>query len=259
MVWLDLSQGACRPAAIKTERTPMIGIPALILAGGLGTRLRSVLADRPKALAPVAGRPFLSLLFDQLLAAGVRRAVLCTGHRAHQVEEVFGSRYRDLALTYSREETPLGTGGALRFALPQLDAELALVLNGDSYVDCSLAEFHAWHRAHGLAGSLLLAWVEDAARFGTVDVDATGRIRAFREKQGLVRPGWINAGVYLLARPLLETLPAGRTVSLEYEAFPAWLAGGLGGYARRAAFLDVGTPESLAQAEAFLAGVRAVS
>jgi D-glycero-alpha-D-manno-heptose 1-phosphate guanylyltransferase len=234
----------------------MIDIPALILVGGLGTRLRSVLSDRPKALAPVAGGPFLRFLFNQLQAAGVRRAVLCTGYRAHQVEETFGSRYGDLALSYSQEETPLGTAGALRLALPRLDAELALVLNGDSYVDCSLAEFHAWHRQHGFAGSLLLTWVEDAARFGTVDVDATGRIQAFREKQGLSGPGWINAGIYLLPRQLLEALPADRPVSLEREAFPAWLLRGLGGCSRRAAFLDVGTPESLAQAEAFLAGVR---
>jgi NDP-sugar pyrophosphorylase family protein len=92
-----------------------------------------------------------------------------------------------------------------------------------------------------------------------VEVDASGRIRAFREKQGLNRPGWINAGVYLLARQLLEALPAGRPVSLEHEAFPAWLARGLGGDARRAAFLDVGTPESLAQAEAFFARLRAAS
>ncbi|MCI0455432.1 MAG: nucleotidyltransferase family protein [Gemmataceae bacterium] len=234
----------------------MIDIPALILVGGLGTRLRSVLPDRPKALAPVAGRPFLSYLFDQLQAAGLRRAVLCTGYQAHQVEATFGPRYGALVLTYSREEAPLGTGGALRLALPKLDAEEALVLNGDSYVDYPLAEFHAWHREHGFAGSLLLTWTEDTARFGTVEVDAAGRIRAFREKQGLARPGWINAGIYLLARRLLEALPAGRPVSLEREAFPAWLAGGLGGPVRRAAFLDVGTPESLAQAEAFLAKAR---
>jgi NDP-sugar pyrophosphorylase family protein len=236
----------------------MINIPALILVGGLGTRLRSVLPDRPKALAPVAGRPFLAFLLDQLQAAGVRRVVLCTGYQAHQVEETFGSRYRDLSLAYSREEMPLGTGGALRLALPLLDAEHALVLNGDSYVDLPLGEFHTWHREHGFAGSLLLTWVEDAARFGTVETDASGRIQAFREKQGLSRPGWINAGVYLLARAHLEELPAGRPVSLEREAFPAWLAEGLGGYTRRAAFLDVGTPESLAQAETFLAGVRTV-
>ncbi len=237
----------------------MRDIPALILVGGLGTRLRSVLSDRPKALAPVGGRPFLAFLFDQLQTAGVRRAVLCTGYRAHQVEETFGPRYGDLALAYSREETPLGTGGALRLALPLLEGETALVLNGDSYVDCPLGEFHAWHRDHGFPGSLLLTWVEDAARFGTVEADGAGRIQAFREKQGLHQPGWINAGVYLLARRLLEALPADRPVSLEREGFPAWLAGGLGGYARRAAFLDVGTPESLARAEAFLAGVRAGS
>jgi NDP-sugar pyrophosphorylase family protein len=234
----------------------MRDVAALILVGGLGTRLRPVLNDRPKALAPVAGRPFLAFLLDQLQAAGIRRAVLCTGYRAQQVEETFGPRYGDVALAYSREETPLGTGGALRLALPQLQEELALVLNGDSYVDCPPAEFHAWHSTHGFAGSLLLTWVEDAARFGTVETDGSDRIAAFREKQGVARPGWINAGVYLLARRLLQELPEGRPVSLEREMFPAWLARGLGGYARRAAFLDVGTPDSLAQAETFLAGVR---
>src|SRR5262245_29284658 len=115
----------------------MIDIPALILVGGLGARLRSALTDRPKALAPVDGRPFLAFLLGQLPAAGIRRVVLCTGYRAHQVEETFGSRYGDLALTYSREETPLGTGGALRLAVPRMDAERFLVLNGDSYIDCS--------------------------------------------------------------------------------------------------------------------------
>ena len=145
----------------------------------------------------------------------------------------------------------LPTKGGIRYA-PHVDADEALVLNGDSYVDCPPSEFHAWHRQHGFPGSILLTWVEDAARFGTVEVDATGRIQAFREKQGLAQPGWINAGVYLLPRRLLETIPEGQAVSLEHSVFPNWLAAGLGGYARRAAFLDVGTPESLAQAEAFL-------
>jgi NDP-sugar pyrophosphorylase family protein len=229
-----------------------MAIPALILAGGLGTRLRGVLADRPKVLAPIAGRPFLSYLLDQLELAGVRRVVLCTGHRAEQIEEAFGNRHGNLALAYSREEQPLGTAGALRQALPLAASDMLLALNGDSYVDCPLAEFIAWHRKRCLGGSLLLTWVPDAARFGTVDVDDTGQIQQFREKRGLAEPGWINGGVYLLARRLLEAIPAGRAVSLEHEMFPRWLAEGLGGYAREAPFLDIGTPESLAQAEAFL-------
>lgn len=240
----------------------MTDLPALILAGGLGTRLRGVLADRPKVLAPVAGRPFLSYLLDQLQAAGVRQVILCSGYGADQLEATLGTRHGSLALAYSREPEPLGTGGAIRLALPHVAAEAMLVLNGDSYVDCSLSDFMAWHWGRAFAGSLLLTRVPDAARFGTVEVDGQGAIRSFREKRGMAEPGWINAGIYLLSRRLVEKLPQGRAVSLEREAFPLWLTEGLGGYQRQAAFLDIGTPESLAQADAFFqrvgrAGARA--
>jgi NDP-sugar pyrophosphorylase family protein len=234
-------------------------IPALILAGGLGTRLRDVLTDRPKALAPVAGRPFIYYLLDQLEEAGTRLVIVCTGYRANQSQEALGPRYGRMTVRYSEEPTPLGTGGALRLALPLILGDQALVLNGDSYVDVPLVEFVAGHQASGFPGSLLLTWVEDASRFGTVETDAAGRLLAFREKQGLAQPGWINAGIYLLARQLIEDLPAEQPVSLERDAFPRWLANGLGGYARRAPFLDVGTPESFARAEEFLTRVRPVS
>jgi D-glycero-alpha-D-manno-heptose 1-phosphate guanylyltransferase len=234
-------------------------LPALILAGGLGTRLRGVLADRPKVLAPVAGRPFLSYLLDQVQAAGVRDVILCCGYLADQIEAMFGARHGALSLTYSRETEPLGTGGALRLALPGVQAEAMLVLNGDSYVDCPLADFVTWHRQHAFAGSLLLTRVPDAARFGTVAVREQGAVLSFKEKRGVPDPGWINAGVYLLARRLVERLPEGRAISLEHEAFGQWLSEGMGGYQLQAAFLDIGTPESLAQADEFfgrLAGMR---
>jgi NDP-sugar pyrophosphorylase family protein len=234
-------------------------IPALILAGGLGTRLRGVLADRPKVLAPIAGRPFLSYLLDQLEAAGVRRVVLCSGHQGDQLETAFGGRYRRLVLSYSRESEPLGTGGALRLAVPSVSGDWLLALNGDSYVDCPLQEFSAWHQQHAFAGSILLTRVADAGRFGTVTVAAGGAIQSFQEKRGLPEPGWINGGIYLLSRRLVAALPQGRAVSLEREAFPAWLAEGLGGYQRTAPFLDIGTPESLARAEAFLKALRPVA
>jgi D-glycero-alpha-D-manno-heptose 1-phosphate guanylyltransferase len=233
----------------------MSPLPALILAGGLGARLRGVLDDRPKVLAPVAGRPFLSYLLDQLQDSGIHEAILCTGHRAAQIRAEFGSRYGDLELTYSEESTPLGTGGAVRHALAGTDASEMLVLNGDSYVAAKLTEFLRWR--NDFAGSLLLTWVEDAARFGTVKFGDEGGIRAFLEKRGLPQPGWINAGIYRLSRRLIEQLPADRPVSFESEAFPAWLAQGLGAYPVHAPFLDIGTPQSLAQAESFLAGVTA--
>jgi D-glycero-alpha-D-manno-heptose 1-phosphate guanylyltransferase len=236
-----------------------VNLPALILAGGFGTRLRGVLPDLPKLLAPINGRPFLRYLLDRLERAGVREVVLCTGYRADQIQEEFERCPTPITLKFSHETQPLGTGGALRQALNVTDAEVFLVLNGDSAIDCDLQPFIDWHYEHGLLGSLLLTHVDDASRFGTVLTDERGVIQAFREKEGRPIPGWINAGVYLLSRRLLEPLAEGQAYSLEKELFPRWLQQGLGGYRVQAAFLDIGTPESLAQASAFLSGGRAAS
>jgi D-glycero-alpha-D-manno-heptose 1-phosphate guanylyltransferase len=232
----------------------MLDVPAMILAGGFGTRLRSVLPDTPKVMARVGGRPFLAFLLDSLADAGVREVILCTGYKAEQVGREFGASYRRMRLYYSWESQPLGTGGALRQALGLTSAETVLALNGDSYVSCDLKAFHSWHRDGGFVGSLALARVDDCSRFGTVRTDENGIIQSFDEKRGRPEAGWINAGVYLLSRRLLESLPEGCPVSIERDAFPSWLPHRLGGYSGSGAFLDIGTPESFARAEAFLAG-----
>lgn len=223
---------------------------AAILAGGLGTRLSSVVRDRPKALAEVRGRPFLIYLLDQLADAGIRRAVLCTGHRGEQVEQL-GDRYRGIRLVYSREHSPLGTAGALRLALSRVSSTLVLALNGDSYCSANLNDFQAWHGRSGFPGSILLNWQADSSRFGRVDVDPQGRVRRFEEKRPEAGPGWINAGVYILSADLIREIPQHRAVSLEREVLPAWLNRGIGGYCSRSGFLDIGLPESYAQAEQF--------
>ncbi len=229
-------------------------LPALILAGGFGTRLRSVLPDLPKLLAPVNGRPFVRYLLDRLAQSGVPEVVFCTGHRADQIRAELERSPTPIAVKFSHETHPLGTGGAVRHALRVTDADSFLVLNGDSAIDCELQPFIAWHRQHGMPGSLLLTHVPDTSRFGTVVTDERGVIQAFREKEGRPVPGWINAGVYVLSRRLLEPLAEEQAYSLEKDLFPQWLQQGLGGYRVRAAFLDIGTPESLAKAAAFLAG-----
>src|SRR5947207_7527379 len=127
-------------------RSLPVNLPALILAGGLGTRLRGVLPDLPKLLAPVNGRPFLRYLLDRLERAGVREAVLCTGHRADQIRAEFSRRPTPITLKFSHETQPPRTGGAVRQALNVTDAESFLVLNGDSYTDCDLRPFIDWHR-----------------------------------------------------------------------------------------------------------------
>jgi NDP-sugar pyrophosphorylase family protein len=235
---------------MPSPRAGALGVEAAILAGGLGTRLAACVADRPKALAMVGGRPFVTYLLDQLAGAGVGRAVLCTGHLGEQVEALLGPRWGGLELGYSREPEPLGTGGALLLALETLRSQTVLALNGDSFAEADLAELVAAHRASGAAATLLLTEVEDAGRYGRVERDAGGRISAFREKSAGGR-GWVNAGVYALERELLERVPAGRKLSLERDILPGWVPLGLRGHETRGRFIDNGTPESYAAAQRF--------
>lgn len=212
------------------------------------------MADRPKVLAEVGGRPFLAHLLAQIDGAGLRRAVLCTGYLGDQVTRAFGRRFGGVQIAYCREPSPLGTGGALRNALDHLASEELLILNGDSYLDADLSEMWDSHRLAQAEGTIALTRVADASRYGRVALDDAGRIVSFVEKDAArPGPGWINAGVYLLSRAMVASIPRGAAVSLEREAFPAWLDRPLHGYRCEAGFLDIGTPESLAEAEGFFA------
>ena len=229
-------------------------IPVAILAGGLGTRLRPAIGDRQKVVAAVEGRPFLAILLDQVAAAGFRDVVLCVGHRADEVEAALGASHGPLRLRYSREAEPLGTGGALRLALPLLDGPELLVMNGDSFCEVDLAAAWTWHRAHGAEATLVAVEVSDASRYGRVEMDAADRVRRFTEKQEDGRPGWINAGIYLLASRLVAALPAGRALSLERDVLPGWTGGALYGYRVRGRFIDIGTPGAYSAASLFFRG-----
>jgi len=240
------------PGARPQPSTGLGAVTALILAGGLGTRLRAVVPDRPKVLAPVAGRPFLTFLLDQLAEAGIGRLILCTGYLGEQIRGRLGPTYRELRIQYSQEAAPLGTGGALRQAQRLIDAGTALVMNGDSFCEVDLAEFRAWHQERHAAASMLVRWVPDARRFGRVRVDEAGLIRGFEEKGGPEGGGWINAGIYWLSLDLIRTIPSGVAISLEREVLPVWVEAGLvHGCPGEGAFLDIGTPEAYREAESF--------
>ena len=188
----------------------LLGVTAAILAGGLGTRLRPAVADRPKVLAPVAGRPFVTHLLDFLAAAGLRRVVLLTGFRGEQVRRALGERHGSMALAYCKEPSPLGTGGAMRAALDQLTAETILLLNGDSYCGVDLAAFAACHRRRARRRALALARMDDASRYGRVATAPDGRVTAFAEKGG-VRAGLDQRGRVPLGTPSAGGSPIGPT------------------------------------------------
>lgn len=226
---------------------------AVVLAGGLGTRLRSVVSDRPKVLAETCGKPFLSHILDRLKVAGISEAVICTGYLGEQVEAAYKGSYGGLRLSYSRESTPQGTAGALRSALPLLGSDPVLVMNGDSLFQADLGELFERHRRLGARATLALAHRPDTHRFGQVTIAEDGRVTVFEEKGSRHGPGWINAGIYVIGRELLASIPAAGAVSLERECFPAWIGRGLYGDPVEGRFLDIGTPESYAAASEFFA------
>ncbi|MCP4599444.1 MAG: NTP transferase domain-containing protein [Proteobacteria bacterium] len=228
-------------------------IDAAVLAGGLGTRLRPVVSDRPKVLAPVVGRPFLTYLLDQLREAGLDRVVLCTGYMGEKVEEEFGDRYGELYLDYSMEPRPLGTGGALEFALPFIETETVLVVNGDSYCSVDLSAMWETHMSRNARASILLTEVDDVSRYGRVRLDDDSAVVGFDEKDSQGGPGWINAGIYLIERALLKEIPPGKQISLEKDIFPNWVGKGFYGWKNPGRFLDIGTEQSLAMAQQFFA------
>ncbi len=229
-------------------------VTAAILAGGLGTRLRSRIADRPKVLALVHGRPYLTYLLEQLADAGVRSVVLLTGYLADQIRLAFGDSYAGLRLTYSSEPSPLGTAGALRQALPYLLSSTLLLLNGDSYCEAPLADFQEFHSRRSADISLILTRLDDCSRYGRVQLNPDGRVLCFEEKTQAGGPGWINAGIYLIQRELIEEIPLGRPLSLERDLFPGWVSRKrFCGFTCAGRFLDIGTPESYAQSETFFA------
>ncbi len=234
-----------------TASNALAAIPVAILAGGLGTRLRASIGERSKVIAEVNGRPFLAHLLDQIARFGFRDVVLCVGWQADAVEAALGARHGPLRLRYSREAAPLGTGGALRLALPLLDGPAAMVMNGDSYCDADFAAAWAWHRERRAAATLVLVEMADSSRYGRVEIDGNDAICRFMEKQEGSTAGWINAGIYLLERARIESIAADRALSFERDVLPGWVGAGLLGYRTQADFIDIGTPQSYSAASRF--------
>jgi len=233
-----------------TSARTLASVTAVILAGGLGTRLRPMVGDRPKVMAEVGGRPFLVRWLDELSRQGLRRVILCTGFLAEMIEAHFGATYGPLDLVYSREGQPLGTGGALSQALRHGTSDPLLALNGDSFIPVDLGVFFEWYKEHGVQNALLVAPVQDMARFGGVALGKEGIVERFIEK-GQIGAGLVNAGVYLLRAQALSGLPLDRSTSLEREVFPGLAGHSLHGFICNAPFLDIGTPESYSSAEHF--------
>ena len=238
------------PTLFQSAMAILLDTPALLLVGGMGTRLRSVVPSTPKPLASVGSQSFLDILVRQLGAQGIGRVVMCTGYLADQIEGEFGNGRRlNIEIEYSKEMSPLGTAGAIKLAQSHLkDAADFLVMNGDSFLEIDLRRFARFHREHDGLATMDVVGVDDASRYGTVEVDARGRVTGFLEKAGSDRPGLVNGGVYLFNRQVLELIPDG-PASLEKDVFPRLLSQGVYALEQRGMFIDIGTPEDYARAQ----------
>jgi D-glycero-alpha-D-manno-heptose 1-phosphate guanylyltransferase len=227
-------------------------VEAIVLAGGLGTRLRAAVPDLPKPLAPIAGRPFLTILLDRLVQQGCTRIILSIGYLSEKIVDVIGSRHGGAGVDYVIENEPLGTGGALREALKSVRNKAALALNGDTFAEIDIAALMHLQQTSGKPFAMSLVSVPDTSRFGRVIVE-NGLVTGFREK-GTGGYGNINAGVYVLDKNLLTDSHLPEKFSFETDFMvprigellpPALVCHGQ--------FIDIGVPEDFARAQTIFA------
>lgn len=229
---------------------------AIVLSGGAGTRLRSVIGDMPKGMASVAGRPFLDLLLRQLRRNGVGRVILAVGYRADVIRSHFAGHTVGAELVYSEELSPLGTGGAIRNALRLVRSDVALVLNGDSYTDMDLPRLIAFHRESGADVTVVVVPTNDREDCGWVELEENQRVVGFTEKGSPAGARFSSAGVYVISRDMLDQIPPQTPLSVEQDVFPLWIGQGksISAYIHHGSCVDIGTPERYLSAQALLAG-----
>ena len=229
--------------------------PAIILAGGLGTRLRSAFASGPKSMGPVAGRPFLDYILRWLRIEGVDDVVLCVGYKRSAIQRYVGKgRKWGLHVVYSIERALLGTGGAVKKAEQLISGDSVIVINGDTLVEVSLKDLVSFHRQRRAWATLATVRMNDHQRYGSLKLDRAGRITGFIEKNTIKSrgnsPRFINAGVYVFHNMVLNTIRPRRPISLEKEVFPKLAANRrIYGFVTTASFIDIGVPEDFQRAQ----------
>lgn len=231
-----------------------VNIPAIILAGGLGTRLRDVVKDLPKPMAPVNGKPFLHYVFAYLKQQGVSRAILSVGYKSEIIMDYFGDNYNGISVMYMEEAEPLGTGGGIYHAATLCDED-AFILNGDTFFDVNLKDLYSFYNQQNADIALSLKPMKNFDRYGTVEVDSDGRITRFAEKQ-MMQQGLINGGVYLLSKDCFHKIEELRgsllpkKFSFEKEVLEAYVDKlQFSGRAFDNYFIDIGIPEDYTKAQ----------
>ena len=224
---------------------------AVILAGGFGTRLQSVVRDVPKPMAPINNLPFLNYMFDYLKFFGITHVVLSTGYLSEKISDYYKNEYKGITISYTKEETPLGTGGGIRLAIEKCKTKNVLVLNGDSFFDIDLNNYYNAHIEFNSDCSLALRRIENASRYGTITLGDNNTIKAFKEKDSVEKEGLINAGVYILDRELfLNNTQSGIAFSIEKDFYEKRITElNIFGFEYEGYFIDIGIPEDYKKAQ----------
>ena len=225
-----------------------MSLPVILLAGGLGTRLQSVVKDVPKPMAPVAGKPFLSWVLDDLCRQGIQEVILSVGYRQEVIRETYGEQYKTLHIRYSSEDKPLGTGGAIRKAFALAGKE-AFVLNGDTFFQVDLSGLYAFYRRMEADVAIALKRLQQFDRYGTVTINEQSVITTFNEKKPCAE-GLINGGVYVVSEKVFAYSLLPEVFSFEQHILQA--AVGLGRFAgleQEGYFIDIGIPDDYAKAQ----------
>lgn len=221
---------------------------AIILAGGLGTRLRSKVSEKPKSMAPIKGVPFLEYQLNQMIENGVNRFIFSVGYKYEIIQNHFNNQYKNCEIIYAIEESQLGTGGAILNALQYVKGERVLIANGDSLFKVNIQEQIDFHIKNNADVTLALKPMQEFERYGTVDL-AKDRIIQFKEKQ-FVDKGLINGGLYIFNTDLLKSFTFPEKFSIEKDFFEAKVQElSFYGYISNGYFLDIGIPEDFLKSQ----------
>lgn len=223
---------------------------AIILAGGFGTRLSSVVRDVPKSMAPVNGRPFLDYQLDYLDVFGIQKVILSVGHLHEKIIDHYGDHYRDIRIEYCIEEEPLGTGGGLKKAMSVAEGPLVIAMNGDTFYEIDFMKFLHIHRGKESKLSIVLREVDDVSRYGSIERDEDRRITGFYEKNRKSGKGFINGGIYIINKRFFDKHNLPDKFSLEQDFFEKiYKKEKIYGILCRQYFIDIGVPEDYAKAQ----------
>jgi len=224
---------------------------AIILAGGMGTRLKTIISDLPKPMAPIMNVPFLTYQLNYLKHFGIKKVIFSVGYLSEKIIAHYNQFFENISIEYSIEKNPLGTGGGIRMAMSNLNEDLVLILNGDSFFDLDLEQFYNLHLEQKSEFSLALRYVNNSERYGNIEFNSSNQITSFIEKNQLNQSGYINAGVYILSKKLyLQNTKPNINFSIEKDFFEKQLNQLIiKGFEFKDYFIDIGIPEDYLKAQ----------